>query len=69
MKIKNLIQNKRGFTIIEFMMAMTMFVMVFLAALQSLGVFSFAKFYTTNRIELEQELHFFVEQLTSIIKV
>ncbi len=63
-----LLKNNQAFTIIEFLIAMTMFALVLMATLQSMSVFGFAKFYTTNRVELEQELHFFVEQLVSLIK-
>jgi prepilin-type N-terminal cleavage/methylation domain-containing protein len=61
-------QNKSGFTLIELMLAMTVFAIIMTSVLLAVENMSIARIKTENRIKLLEELYFFSEQLVGNIK-
>ncbi len=66
-KFFNLRQNKKGFTIFELSIGMTIFASLMIAILASVSYISVARQKSENRIVLLQELYFFSEQLIGVI--
>jgi prepilin-type N-terminal cleavage/methylation domain-containing protein len=60
--------NRSGFTLIELMLAMTVFAIIMSSVLLAVENMSIARIKTENRIKLLEELYFFSEQLVGNIK-
>lgn len=68
MSVISQIKNKRGFTILELLVSMTLFAMIVTSILVAVENLSIARLKTLNRVALLEELYFFSEQLFSSIK-
>lgn len=66
--MKNLQRNKSGFTLIEIVLAMTVFAMIMTSVLLSVESLAITRVKTENRVKLLEELYFFSEQLVTNIK-
>ncbi len=63
-----MIKNKFWFTLIEIILAMTVFAIIMTSILLSVENLSIARIRTENRVKLLEELYYFSEQLASNIK-
>lgn len=63
-----LIRNKNGFTLVELMLAMTVFAIIMTSVLLSVQNLSIARIKTENRVKLLEELYYFSEQLVNNVK-
>ncbi len=61
-------QNKKGFTILELIISMTLFAMIITSVIVAVENLSIARIKTLNRVALLEELYFFSEQLFTVIK-
>jgi prepilin-type N-terminal cleavage/methylation domain-containing protein len=68
MSVISQIKNKRGFTILELLVSMTLFAIIVTSILVAVENLSIARLKTLNRVALLEELYFFSEQLFSSIK-
>ncbi|MBX9808928.1 prepilin-type N-terminal cleavage/methylation domain-containing protein [Candidatus Gracilibacteria bacterium] len=66
-RIGNL-KNKRGFTILELLISMTLFALIITSVLVAVENLAIARLKTLNRVALLEELYFFSEQLFTSIK-
>jgi type II secretory pathway pseudopilin PulG len=66
-KFSHLHQNKKGFTIFELSIGITIFASLMIAILASVSYISVARQKSENRILLLQELYFFSEQLIGVV--
>ena len=62
------LKNKSGFTLVEIMLAMTVFAVIMTSILLSVESLSIARIKTENRVKLLEELYFFSEQLVNNVK-
>jgi len=60
--------NTYGFTLVEIMLAMTVFAIIMTSVLLAVENLSIARIKTDNRVKLLEELYFFSEKLTHTIK-
>jgi prepilin-type N-terminal cleavage/methylation domain-containing protein len=61
-------KNKSGFTLVEIMLAMTVFAIIMTSVLLAVENMSIARIKTENRVKLLEELYFFSEQLINNVK-
>jgi len=61
-------KNKSGFTLIEIMLAMTVFAIIMTTVLLAVENMAIARIKTENRVKLLEELYFFSEQLVGNVK-
>lgn len=61
-------ENNNGFTLIEIMLAMTVFAIIMTTVLIAIQNLSIARIKTESRVNLLEELYFFSEQLVTQIK-
>lgn len=61
-------KNKSGFTLVEVMLAMTVFAIIMSSVLLAVENMSIARIKTENRVKLLEELYYFSEQLVNNIK-
>ena len=61
-------QNKKGFTILEMMISMTLFALIITSVLLAVESLSIARIKTLNRVALLEELYYFSENLFTGIK-
>ena len=62
------LKNKAGFTLVEIILAMTVFAVIMTSVILSVENMSIVRIKTENRIKLLEELYFFSEQLVSNVK-
>jgi prepilin-type N-terminal cleavage/methylation domain-containing protein len=62
------LRNKKGFTILELMVSMTLFAMIITSVILAVQSLMIARTKTLNRVALLEELYFFSEQLFTGIK-
>lgn len=60
--------SRSGFTLIEIILVLALFALVAVFSFEALANIGIARLYTTSRTNLESELHFFSERLTTMIK-
>jgi prepilin-type N-terminal cleavage/methylation domain-containing protein len=61
-------KNKSGFTLVEVMLAMTVFAIIMTSVLLAVENMSIARIKTENRVKLLEELYYFSEQLVNNVK-
>jgi prepilin-type N-terminal cleavage/methylation domain-containing protein len=61
-------KDNQGFTLVEIMLAMTVFAIIMTTVLLSIQNLSITRVKTENRVKLLEELYFFSEQLVGQIK-
>ena len=61
-------QNKKGFTIFEMLISMTLFALIITSVILAVQSLSVARIKTLNRVALLEELFFFSERLFTGIK-
>ena len=66
-RLSNIYNNKKGFTIFELSIGMTIFASLMIAILSSVSYISVARQKSEDRILLLQDLYFFSEQLVGVI--
>ena len=60
--------NKKGFTLFELMLGITIFAMLMVFTLEAVGNITIARTRSMSRITLIEELYFFSEKLATQIK-
>lgn len=66
--MRHLTNNKRGFTILEVIVAMTLFALIITSVVLAVQSLSVARVASMNRIALLEQLYYFSEQLFTNIK-
>lgn len=66
--MKFLPKNNAGFTLVEIILAMTVFAIIMTSVLLSVETLSITRIKTENRVKLLEELYFFSEQLIANVK-
>lgn len=62
------LQKSGGFTLVEIILAMTLFALLMTSVIESVQNMSFVRIKTENRVKLLEELYFFSETLVTNIK-